>query len=313
MHGIEAMPALTDPPDRNGSAPSILFTIFGNNCSTPQAVQCPMGTTLGEAINKSVHGQNAAFITNRVKHGYEYIPQNHDVIHVCCPLKSGAPQLLQDIKHRDLRVSSFNVRGGLTGGKETLIRKLMVDYEIDIIFILETNHDGNTLKNPYGCLAASNIIKDVRNAPHYGTALFVRSHALARELSLLHIDQSQLSVCFQGYALSGLYKIHREDVLDFCDRLTMFEDMPHFSCGDFNGDLYSPTRPSDVIYSGHVNDLGFIVVEKDESHTRFAQFPGHIDSDIDHIVVPEDYLHCCSSGTVVQVDPSISARAGGIS
>ena len=114
-----------------------------------------------------------------------------------------------------LRVASFNIPGGLKGAKENLINKSIAEHEIHISFMSDTNYDCVVLKKPYGCLASSTVVQDERGAPLYGTAVYIRSQALASESCLFHVDQSQLSVCFQGYVFGGLYKVHREHMLRF--------------------------------------------------------------------------------------------------
>ena len=47
-------------------------------------------------------------------------------------------------------------------------------------------------------------------------------------------------------------------------------------------------------------------MEKDSDITRYATAPGHIDSNIDHILVPQKLVNCCGTGAVAPVAPSMS-------
>ena len=97
---------------------------------------------------------------------------------------------------------------------------------IDILFATETNYDGQLKGNPYGFIASSTFRYNSQNRPHYGTAVFVQNTNLAKELSLVHLDDFMISLSFQGYVFSGIYRQHHTDIIDITNKLSKFESMP---------------------------------------------------------------------------------------
>ena len=210
--------------------------------SYKRAMTCHQGQSILEIINIQEFGHNCLFSINGYKYPPNYKPQNHDVIYASGRLLGGVkhfqinndnipntvtafPEIASKI--RNLRVASWNIRGGLNETKLGFILQTMKSAKIDIFFATETNYDGQLKGNPYGCIASSTVRYDSQNRPHYGTAAFVQNPSLAKELSLVHLDDFMVSLSFQGYVLSGIYRQHHTDIIDFNNKLSKFESMPH--------------------------------------------------------------------------------------
>ncbi len=105
-----------------------------------------------------------------------------------------------------------------------------------------------------------------------------------------------VSVGYQGYVFSGVYRKHSEDIIHFSEKLLQFNEMNHFVLGDLNFNCYSPQPYSngELQCSHYINEIGFVALEKDS-----ATFIGHRNSDIEHILVPQDCIDLCSSGSVM--------------
>ena len=206
-------------------------------------------------------------------------------------------------------IATTNQRCGLGDpGKQLAIQRLQHEHSINILFVVETNYDGTCKNQIRGCRAMSGVLYDTRNAPHYGTAVFIPDPQLAREVSLLHLDDSLISIGYQGVVFSGVYRKHAQDIIHFSEKLLQFDEMPHFILGDLNFNCFQPTqyRNNEIQSSQYINEIGFAVLPKDSTITRRAVAVGHTDSNIDHILIPQDYLSYCDNGTVIDLDPSLS-------
>ena len=127
-------------------------------------------------------------------------------------------------------------------------------------------------------------------------------------MSLVHLDDCFVSLCYKGYIISGAYRRHATDTFHFSEFLTKYNEMPHICITDINTNVYKPGpyRRNVITDSAHINELGYAVLETDSDITRYATAPGYTDSNIDHILVPQGLVNCCSTRVVVPVAPSMS-------
>ena len=300
----------------------VWFTLMAPNYK--KTFRCVKGQPLKDLLNLQEFGPDALFSIQGYKYHSDYQPQDHDLIHMSGRLLGGVakpPKILPPNKPhypilnktkvicaiRHLRIASWNIRGGLDTTMLGFIQTLMVKHKLSILFLTETNYDGVIKGNPYGCVASSSVRYDAQNRPHYGTAAFVNDPHLAKELSLVHLDDSMCSLAFQGYVFSGVYRKHSQDILDFTNKLNKFESMPHIGIGDVNFNCYNP-QPGrrDINFSHHINECGWVCLAKDSSVTWRRSAYSYPASNIDHILVPREMESYFNNGTVVDVDAKFS-------
>ena len=263
-----------------------------------------VGQTLNDIIPKQYAKQRMLLFSRSVSLSYR--PEPLDIICVMGRLLGGARPTRRS---RKFRVGCWNMNGGLmTDAMRVLLLGWIQQHQFDFFFLLETNFDAEKYNKPFGCFAASGVTYDSNDHPHYGTALFLGNQSLAREVSLVHIDDSMLSVCYQGYVISGVYRKHGQDILHLSNKLTQFGNMPHIAVGDYNFNMFNPTvdRLNEIPYSHHINEIGLVPLEKDSPFTRYATASGHRDSDIDHALVPRELVNRCSSITTLPFNPAFS-------
>eukprot|EP00834_Sanchytrium_tribonematis_P006013 NODE_409_length_7945_cov_0.205710.p1 type:complete len:1585 gc:universal NODE_409_length_7945_cov_0.205710:6017-1263(-) len=216
--------------------------------------------------------------------------------------------LFYNINILDLNVAFWNCDGSFnTHEKQQYCRAFMIEQNIDILFIGETQFDGDKHNRlPLGVKAASTVEYDSNNSPHYGMALMVLDTSLAKRISRFHTSPTQISIMIDGYVFNGFYKKHRTDVDSFCSELFQIDSINQISLGDLNMSAFSPRNRNELNQTRTIQDLNYEFLEKDGQITRHARIATHRSSDIDHFILANHLLAFAETGHVYDVPEYLS-------
>eukprot|EP00834_Sanchytrium_tribonematis_P002881 NODE_99_length_20465_cov_0.827654.p1 type:complete len:1600 gc:universal NODE_99_length_20465_cov_0.827654:15409-20208(+) len=187
----------------------------------------------------------------------------------------------------NLNIAAWNMQGNF----DTLLpfaKAYMVEQSVHLIFLSETQKDGNKLNGLKGGLRiVSDVIYDdgEHPRPHYGMALLVLDENIARSCSAFHVSPFQISVMINGYVVNGFYRRHRTHLAEFTNELFQLNNENQISIGDANYSLFYPRNNSDRQAQSHVNDLNYEIIEKDSHITRYPTIRTQQPSDLDHIIL----------------------------
>eukprot|EP00834_Sanchytrium_tribonematis_P004899 NODE_266_length_11332_cov_0.554705.p2 type:complete len:697 gc:universal NODE_266_length_11332_cov_0.554705:6948-9038(+) len=206
----------------------------------------------------------------------------------------------------NLKIASWNCNGDVDNILP-LARAFMINNHQDIMFLSETNYDGNKFKNRlHGVKAISSVEYDRNEHPHYGMMLLVLDNELAKEISIMHLSPTRISILIDGYAIHGIYRKHRQNIEQLISELLEIETEHHIIVGDINHNLINPRTANDRLAVEILLEWNLQVIAKDRNITRHPRVATHQPSDIDHIIVSCQLADLIQQGTVHLVGPEFS-------